>query len=162
MIARKSCGSHSLWCQRGRQSWLFLRPGQNEDDENPVGPKHGWQKPAARAVHEHRVARVVWPNLTDPERALWRSQSGPLASNVLMAFPTSRSTLIDPQPFRVLLCRRLHLPLPFSSRTCRCGPLLDCRGHHRAACAEAGVLGARGFALEVVCPRMSWSGTSTL
>ena len=37
-----------------------LRPG-HEDDENPVEPKHGWQKPAARAVHEHRVARVVWP-----------------------------------------------------------------------------------------------------
>ena len=86
-------------------------------------------------------------NLTDPERALWRSQRGPLASNVLMAFPTSRSR-IDPQPFRVLLCRRLQLPLPFSSRTCQCGRLLDCRGHHRAACAEAGVLGARGFALE--------------
>ena len=123
-----------------------LRPGQ-EDDENPVEPKHGWQKPAAQAVHEHRVARVVWPNLTDPERALWRSQRGPLASNVLMAFPTSWSR-IDPQPFCVLLCRRLQLPLPFSSRTCRCGRLLDCRGHHRAACAEAGVLGARGFALE--------------
>ena len=100
----------------------------------------------ARACHEDQMARTVWPNLTNPERALWRSQKGPLA--FLMAFPTSRSTRIDPQPFRVLLCRRLHLPLPFSSRTCRCGRLLDCRGHHRAACAEAGVLGARGFALE--------------
>ena len=84
----------------------------------------------------------------NPERALWRSQKGPLASNVLMAFPKSHSTRIDPQPFRVLLCRRLHLPLPFFSRTCRCGRLFDCRGHHRAACAEAGVLGARCFALE--------------
>ena len=115
-----------------------LRPG-HEDDENPVEPKHGWQKPAARAVHEQRVARVIWPNLTDPERALQQRPDG---------VPTSRSTRIDPQPFRVLLCRRLQLPLPFSSRTCRCGRLLDCRGHHRAACAEAGVLGARGFALE--------------
>ena len=67
-----------------------LRPGQNEDDENPVEPKHGWQKPAARAMHEHRVARVVWPNLTDPERALWRSQSGPLASNVLVSVDSDR------------------------------------------------------------------------
>ena len=99
-------------------------------------------------THEDRVARTVWPTLTSPERALWRSQKGPLACSAFMAFPTSRSTRIDPQPFRVLLCRRLHLPLPFSSRTCRCGRLLDCRGHHRAACAEAGVLGARGFALE--------------
>ena len=27
--------------------WAGLRPGQSEDDENPVQPKHGWQKPAA-------------------------------------------------------------------------------------------------------------------
>ena len=51
---------------------------------------------------------VVWPNLTDPEGALWRSQRGPFASNVLMAFPTSRSTRIEPQPLRVLLCRPLR------------------------------------------------------
>ena len=128
--------------------WAGLRPGQSEDDENPVQPKHGWQKPAARATHEDRVARTVCPMLTSPERALWRSQKGPLACSAFMAFPTSRTTRIDPQPFRVLLCRRLHLPLPFSSRTCRCGRLLDLRGHHRAACAEAGVQGARCFALE--------------
>ena len=49
---------------------------------------------------------------------------------------------------RLLLCRRLRLPMPLSSRTCRCGRLLDVLGHHWAACAEAGVLGRRGFALE--------------
>ena len=50
--------------------WAGLRPGQSEDDENPVQPKHGWQKPAARATHEDRVARTVWPTLTSPEREL--------------------------------------------------------------------------------------------
>ena len=34
------------------------------------------------------------------------------------------------------------------SSTCRCGRRLDSFGHHRAACAEAGVLGRRGFPLE--------------
>ena len=32
--------------------------------------------------------------------------------------PTSRATQIEPQPFRLWLCRRLFLPLPSSSRTC--------------------------------------------
>ena len=32
--------------------------------------------------------------------------------------------------------------------TCRCGRQLDVFGHHRAACAQAEVLGRRGFALE--------------
>ena len=77
-----------------------------------------------------------------------RSQHGPLASAALTALPTSRVLRIDPQPFRLLLCRRLHLPLSLSHRTCRCGRQLDVFGHHRAACPEAGVLGKRGFPLE--------------
>ena len=53
---------------------------------------------------------------------------------------TSRATRLDPQPFRMWLCRRLFLPLPLSSRSCRCGRLLYVSG--------AGVLGSRGFPLE--------------
>ena len=56
--------------------------------------------------------------------------------------------------FRVLLLRRLHLPLPLSSRVCRCGRPLDVLGHHRAVCAEAGVLGRRGYALESAAARI--------
>ena len=56
----------------------------------------------------------------------------------------------SPQLFRVLLLRRLGLPLPLTSRTCRCGRSLDPSGHHRAPCARAGVLGRRGFALESI------------
>ena len=54
--------------------------------------------------------------------------------------------------FLVLLLRRLWLHLPLSSRFCRCGRLLDVLGHHRAGCAEAGVLGRRGFALFFFLP----------
>ena len=70
--------------------------GDLQTYENPVQPKHGWQKFAARATHEDRVARMVWP-MTSPERALWRSPKGPLACSAFMVFPTS--TRIDPQPF---------------------------------------------------------------
>ena len=62
--------------------------------------------------------------------------------------PTTRTTRFEPQLFRVLLSRRLRLPLPFTSRSFRCGGLHDAFGHHRAACTEAGVLGRRGYALE--------------
>ena len=54
------------------------------------------------------------------------------------------SRILSSQSFRVLLLRRLHLPLPLSSLNCRCGRPLDCFGHHRSACAVSGVLGRRG------------------
>ena len=54
----------------------------------------------------------------------------------------------------LLLLRRLRLPLPLIVRSCRCGQPLDSCGHHRAACAQAGVLGRRGWALESVVARV--------
>ena len=131
-------------------SWTVLlqtRP-QVEEDPEPNQPKQGWQQKATRELETKFSRDVVWPCLSDPRRAMMRSQHGPLASAALTALPTSRAMRIDPQPFRVLLCRRLHLPLPLSHHTCRCGRQLDVFGHHRAACPEAGVLGKRGFPLE--------------
>ena len=86
--------------------------------------------------------------LTDTAKALMHSQHGPLASAPFTTVPTTRMTRFEAQLFRVILCRRLHLPLLLSSRTCRCGRQLDSFGHHRATCAEAGVLGKRRFTLE--------------
>ena len=68
--------------------------------------------------------------------------------------PSSQLTRIEPALFRVLLQRRLALPLPLSNRTCRCGRPFDAFGHHRAACARCGVLGRRGFALESAAGRV--------
>ena len=86
--------------------------------------------------------------LTDSECAMLRSQSGPLAGVPLSTTPSNILSRIDSHLFRVLLLRRLRLPLSLSARQCRCGRLLDAFGHHRAACARAGVLGRRGFAVE--------------
>ena len=58
------------------------------------------------------------------------------------------------QVFHVILWRRLQLPLPLTARNCRCSHHLDVFGHHRAACARAGVLSRRGFALESVIARV--------
>ena len=54
----------------------------------------------------------------------------------------------------MLLLRRLRLLSPLSSRSCRCGRLSDIFGHHRASCAQAGVFGRRGFAVESAAARI--------
>ena len=113
----------------------------------PKMSRRSWQKEAASQVEQQHLDSTVWPTLSE-ERALWLSHQGPLASTVFVAIPTNRVPRFDPQPFRVLMTRRLRLPMPLSSRSCRCGRLLDSLGHHRAGCAEAGLLGRRGFALE--------------
>ena len=87
-----------------------------------------------------------------------RSQRGPLASIAFTSFPSDRSARFDSAPFRVLLLRRLRLPLPLTVRSCRCGRPLDALGHHRAACATAGVLGRRGWALESAAARVCREG----
>ena len=72
----------------------------------------------------------------------------------LSTCPLCRVTRLEPCLFRVLLLRRLRLPLPLTGRNCRCGFPLDSCGLHRAACARAGVLGRRGFAVESVAARI--------
>ena len=96
----------------------------------------------------------MWPRLAPTEQALLRSQSGPMSGVPFSAVPSSPPTRLAPQIFRVLLLRRLWLPLPLTSRTCWCGRPLDPRGHHRAACPRAGVLGSRGFSVESAAARV--------
>ena len=87
-------------------------------------------------------------------QALLRSQGGPLASAPFVCMPVDRVFRIDSQPFRILLLRRLRMPLPLTVHSCRCGRLLDSLGHHRSACAVTGVLGRRGFPLENAAARI--------
>ena len=112
-------------------------------DREPSDMGHCWQKHAADTVQAHHREHSVFPLLTRPERAAVRSQSGPPAAVPFTAIPVHRVSRIDPKPFRILLLRRLRMPLPLSVRTCWCGRLLDVLGHHRAACGTAGVLGRR-------------------
>ena len=62
--------------------------------------------------------------------------------------PLCLLTRFPSQVFRVILLRRLQLPL--TARNYRCGHNVDVFGHHRATCARGGVLSRRGFALESV------------
>ena len=68
-----------------------------------------------------------------------RSQGGCGAGVALSTNPTCVLTR-EPLFFRILLLRRLRLPLSLTQRDCRCG---------------AGVLGRRGFAVESAVARVS-------
>ena len=130
-------------------SWRALCRGARPPDRDavemePGTVRRGWQHEAASRVERE----TILPFLDAPGQALLRSQSGPTSGAALAAAPSNYSTRIDADLFRVLLLRRLRLPLPPVSRACRCGHLLDSFGHHRAAYSRAGVLGRRGLALE--------------
>ena len=108
------------------------------------------QHRASNSTAEPTMCGQVWHR---PSKHL-RSQSGPMAGVAFSAVPSSPPTRFAPQLFRVLLLHRLWLPFPLASRTCRCGQPLDPRGHHRAACSRAGVLGSRGFSVESAAARV--------
>ena len=131
-----------------------LRPGQSV--EVTFGPgifNFGWQFYAARALDARCRAQVL-SRMLPSDRALLRSQSCPGAGAAFTAIPTDRLLRIEPSIFRVLLLRRLRLPLPLTAHVCRCRLSLDRLGHHRAACPHAGVLVRRGAAVEVAAARV--------
>ena len=92
--------------------------------------------PAEREFRRNSVLN----RMSGRDRALLRSQSGPVAGVPLSSTASSPLTRIEPALFRVLLQRRLALPLPLSNRTSRCGRPLDA--------------GRRGFALESAAGRV--------
>ena len=68
--------------------------------------------------------------------------------------PTSACAALTSAELRVLLLRRLRLPLPIAGRYCRCGRPLDPYGDHRAACSTCGVLRVRAKPLEKALARV--------
>ena len=137
-------------------TWQELADGQRPApvrEQEPGVFQRGWQRVASKPLDESARENVV-TQLTRKEQAHLRSQSGPGAGAVFAAVPTCADLRIAPQPFRVLLLRRFRLPLPPTSRFCRCRLFLDPQGDHRAACPKAGVLGRRGFPLEAAAARV--------
>ena len=128
-------------------SWFAVRNGARPDTHQPEefepGGKRGWQHEAASRVDQRFRDEDLFVRLTNSGQALVRSQGGRGAGLALATCPTCRIRRIEPQLFRIVLLRRLNLPLPLSARFCRCGLPLDLRGHHRAACSRAGILGRR-------------------
>ena len=106
-------------------SWERLTTGAVEvpdifDADEPNQQRKGWQATAARAVETHfREGRM--PTLSNRDLSLRRSQGRRLASVPFTIFPTDRTCRFDAQLFRILLLRRLRLPLPLTRRRCVCG-----------------------------------------
>ena len=102
-------------------SWEDLATGEVgaalEEDEDPNQPRSGWQSKAARKVEAKSFARLLG-TLTDPQKALLRSQGGPLASAPFISMPIDKVSRIDSQSFRLLLLRRLRQPLSLTVRSC--------------------------------------------
>ena len=132
-----------------------LRPPPREpEQQEPGAPRQGWQHEAAVCVERRFRGTILFPRMVPGERAMVRSQAGPNAGVALSTCPSSPLTRIDSPLFRVLLQRRLSLPLPLSKRICGCGLPNDAFGHHRAACARTGMLGRRGVPLESAAARI--------
>ena len=116
-------------------------------------PAHGWQRIACQARDDAESAALL-SSLDTAARALMLSQAGTHASRAFTAFPTAAEFRVENPLFRIMLLRRLRLPLPISPRHCSCHRVLDVFGDHRAACAQAGVLRSRAVPLERALARI--------
>ena len=130
-------------------SFSPVPPGDGEPDD----PLRGWQRRAAMVCDE-RALEMHLSDLDTASRALLLSQAGPHAGRALTVRPTATELLIPPAQFRVLLLRRLRLPLQLAPRTCSCHGHLDALGDHRSACATSGVLAPRALPLERAVARV--------
>ena len=126
---------------------------RDEEDEPQLDTTRGWQRPASKAVDEFGF-RSILRELDPPAAALLDSQAGPFAARIFTARPTSPELSLAPSHFRVLLLRRLRLPLPLTAAYCRCRRRQDALGDHLAACPRSGVLRARGAPLERAAARV--------
>ena len=135
-----------MWGGFAPPSWREVAMGARPEFREPVDFEPGAQETGGntrlrRGVEESFRETNLFPRMGDARKALVRSQGGSGAGLALSTCPVNRLTTFSLQVFRVILLRRLHLPLPLTVRNCRCGQPLDICGHHHAACARAGGAG---------------------
>ena len=82
----------------------------------------------AQAIGLGRMVALTKPNAAS--QALLDSQTGPFASRAFTTIPHTTDTTYPDHIFRILLLRRLRLPLPLTERACRCRRNLDPLGDH--------------------------------
>ncbi len=129
-----------------------LRPQQLTERE--LGdPLRGWQREASTARDKQEFL-TLFSNLDTASRALLLSQADPHGGRVLTTLPTAPELRADNPLFRVILLRRLRMPIPHGPTHCRCRRPMDTYGDHRAACPNAGVLKPRGIPLERAVARI--------
>ena len=97
---------------------------------------------------------MIFNDIDLTPRALLLSQAGDAASCAFTPPPTSADTWVPDAEYRVMLLRKLRLPLPLALKRCPCGGRLDEYGDHRSACAQVGVLARRASPLERAAARI--------
>ena len=97
---------------------------------------------------------TLFSDLDLASRALLLSQAGPQAGRALHVLPTAAELRLPSELFRIILLRRLRMPLPASARACRCGRPADALGDHVAACPTSGVLRTRAVPVERAIARV--------
>eukprot|EP00439_Symbiodinium_sp_Y106_P016545 s8034_g2.t1 len=131
------------------------RHGPRRKSASLVTFLRGWQHRAAFAS-DKRALDLHLSYIDAASPALLLSLAGPHAARAFAVLPTSAELMVPSPLFRVLLLRRLRLPLPVAPRTCACRGRLDpLLGDHRAACATSGVLASRALPLERAVARVS-------
>ena len=145
--------------QNGNILQTGWRPPRHHNSlEDGIALGRGWQHKAATTTHTAFRAEVR-QRLDPGSQALLESQTGPHASRAFTTIPYHNDNTYPSHLFRLLLLRRLRLPLPLFARFCRCRRTLDSLGDHRAACAQSRLLRARGGAFGTGSgPHMQGSG----
>ena len=104
----------------------------------------------ATSARWRRIFLTLIPHL---ERCCCRRQ-GRMPLGPSQSSPRLAKSPVPSGHFRVLLLRRLRLPLPVAPRTCACRGHLHPLADHRAACATSGVLASRALPLERAVARV--------
>ena len=118
-VARGCRGTRGLW-------------GKRSTTRAPSTPRHAVSR-CCRLIWDDWVCsapsvplrRLTGPHSCPASRALLLSQAGQFASRALNVLPTRDDVAIPSAQFRVLLLRRLRLPLPLAPRRCSCHGVLD-------------------------------------
>lgn len=137
-------------------TWAALLAGAAPSPcpETPAGdPLRGWQRAATAACDQDEFEALL-TDLDLPSRALLLSQAGTHSAKAITTAPTGPDFEVDNPQFRVILQRRLRLPLGLAPSHCRCGGRLDTRGDHRAACPTSGHLRLRAGPVERALARV--------
>ena len=119
-------------------------------------------KQAAQHLRSQGFGAPPWASLLERDEAAAASRSQWEGGHSRPGWPHAVETLFADLDsgaaavarWRVLLLRRLRLPLPLAPKHCACGALLDELGDHRSACAQVGALARRAGLLERAAARI--------
>ena len=106
------------------------------------------QRHQRHAQHDPLALEMLFNDIQPTSRALLLSQAGDAVSCAFTAPLASADTWVPDAEYRVLVLRRLRLPLPLAPKRYPCGGRVDEYGDHLSACAQVGVLARKAGPLE--------------